>query len=763
MELPEGAARTAAIGRKVHTRRSSKMIRRPSSSSSAIPAAIPRISRDTVPSGRVAEGEVVQDRQPEMQDSRKLNFKVIDDGSSLVKEDTLYGWLCENGRALDVSEVKGSLARHSQAWSRVTSDPEILRTVQSGYVPPFSTCPQPFADKNNVSATSNYSFVIKAVMEMLVNGFAKLTRTPPEVINPFTVSVQANGKKRLIADLRHLNRNLDPPKFKLEDIRAARPALKKAQYLFSFNFHKAFYHIDLDPSVQQLFGFSFWYKGQRYYGYHTIACFGLNTLPWLFTKLLRPFIQKWRKAGLHIFLYLDDGLGVCGSLEEAHYFSALVRADLRDAGMTEQSLKCHWEPCKELPWLGLLICLARMIIAIPADKRQRAKDWLKKLSAKSLLSPRELLQFAGLINSMAVVIGPKAYIRTKPLFQEVSKRAHGKVGWDDHFKISSEARNCLQFWVNELDHMSWETPIDSENRTTILFSDASATGGAAFLHAEHMSVADMQTDMEALESQGPLTWSHQAQDMFLRVWTDQETTHSSTWRELVTIEAGLRAFADRLQGRTVLWYSDNAGCASIARKGSMKPDLNLVADRLVTACAEHKIDFHLRWIRRNKNEIADTLSRFIDLDDWGIKTVLKESLEREWGCCTMDRFATDKNAKLIRFNSRFACSGSEAIDSFSQDWSGEVNWLVPPPHLIPQALLHLEKCRARAILVAPFWPSSRFWPFLFSWKGTTRMVVDWKEFKAGRRFLIAGDQPGSIFTPELFKGSLLAVLLDTNI
>ncbi len=26
----------------------------------------------------------------------------------------------------------------------------------------------------------------------------------------------------------------------------------------------------------------------------------------------------------------------------------------------------------------------------------------------------------------------------------------------------------------------------------------------------------------------------------------------------------------------------------------------------------------MRWLRQNKNTIADTLSRFVDLDDWGI-------------------------------------------------------------------------------------------------------------------------------------------------
>ncbi len=170
----------------------------------------------------------------------------------------------------------------------------------------------------------------------------------------------------------------------------------------------------------------------------------------------------------------------------------------------------------------------------------------------------------------------------------------------------------------------------------------------------------------------------------------------------------------------------------------------------------------MKWIRRTKNTVADSLSRFVDLDDWGVHPSLKESLENLWWHCTVDRFATAKNAKLPQFNSRFACAETEAIDCLAQNWRDEVNWLVPPPQLIPQARMHLQKCRSKAILVAPFWPSARFWPFLFDWKGTTRMVVDWREIKVGACFLVPGSQPNSVFTPEKFRSSLLAVALDAS-
>ncbi|MCP4548425.1 MAG: hypothetical protein GY835_18365, partial [bacterium] len=227
----------------------------------------------------------------------------------------------ENEDSWQTVQVKGSLKRHSEKWHALTSDPNILKIVDSGYKPDFLQLPPPFEDSNNATARREPEFVLRSVMELCHNGFAKLCRKKPVVINPFSVSTQANGKLRLIADLRHLNKFLKTEKFKLDDLQSALPAIRQSNYMFSFDLTKAYYHMDLDENVQKYFGFSFEYGGQIYFGYHTICPFGLSTLPREFTKLMRPLVAKWRGSGLHLYLYLDDGLGLCESEEETEFFA----------------------------------------------------------------------------------------------------------------------------------------------------------------------------------------------------------------------------------------------------------------------------------------------------------------------------------------------------------------------------------------------------------------------------------------------------------
>ena len=43
------------------------------------------------------------------------------------------------------------------------------------------------------------------------------TKVPPRVVNPLSVSLQANGKKRLVLDLRYVNKFLGKMHVKYED------------------------------------------------------------------------------------------------------------------------------------------------------------------------------------------------------------------------------------------------------------------------------------------------------------------------------------------------------------------------------------------------------------------------------------------------------------------------------------------------------------------------------------------------------------------
>ncbi len=92
----------------------------------------------------------------------------------------------------------------------------------------------------------------------------------------------------------------------------------------------------------------------------------------------------------------------------------------------------------------------------------KAHDCLVAPCTKGRLTARELLKFAGMVNPMSMVIGAKAYIQTKPLFHEVCQSTHVKHGWDVKRKISSEAVNCLDNWVKELEMLPFKTPTDKE-------------------------------------------------------------------------------------------------------------------------------------------------------------------------------------------------------------------------------------------------------------------------------------------------------------
>ena len=52
------------------------------------------------------------------------------------------------------------------------------------------------------------------------------------------------------------------------------------------------------------------------------------------------------------------------------------------------------------------------------------------------------------------------------------------------------------------------------------------------------------------------------------------------------------------------------------------------------------------------------------------------------------------------------------MDAFTQDWSSENNWLVPPITLVGRLLSHMRDCKAVGSLIVPMWKSAYFWPLL---------------------------------------------------
>ena len=113
--------------------------------------------------------------------------------------------------------VKGNLRRKIEFWKRIGTSEFILNVIEKGYMLPFLSLPEPAVFRNNRSSLAHAEFVEDAVRELVESGRVVEVDVPPLVVNPLSVSVQASGKKRLILDLRYINKCLRKMRVKYED------------------------------------------------------------------------------------------------------------------------------------------------------------------------------------------------------------------------------------------------------------------------------------------------------------------------------------------------------------------------------------------------------------------------------------------------------------------------------------------------------------------------------------------------------------------
>lgn len=88
-------------------------------------------------------------------------------------------------------------------------------------------------------------------------------------------------------------------------------------------------------------------------------------------------------------------------------------------------------------------------------------------------------------------------------------------------------------------------------------------------------------------------------------------------------------------------------------------------------------------------------------DDWRLSASSFAALNAKWGPHDVDRFASDTNTLLPRFNSALECPGSEGQNAFSQDWSGTRSFCNPPYSELDRLAQFLEETGAAATVVAP--------------------------------------------------------------
>ena len=199
-----------------------------------------------------------------------------------------------------------------------------LNIISNGYFIPFKEIPPKFYAHNNASSRKHTEFVENTIKELLENRCIKELQEMPYCCNPLSV---AEGEKlRLVIDLRHVNKYIKINKFRYEDLRTFAEIFEQGEFFTTFDLTSGYHHVEIHPEHYKFVGFS-WTQSTcktKYYVYAVLP-FGLSPACYVFTKMLRPLVKKWRSSGIRSIIYIGDGIASGDTFEQALKHAAIVR------------------------------------------------------------------------------------------------------------------------------------------------------------------------------------------------------------------------------------------------------------------------------------------------------------------------------------------------------------------------------------------------------------------------------------------------------
>ena len=473
--------------------------------------------------------------------------------------------------------VKGRLRQHARFWRDVLqSSPFVMRIIEEGYRLPFYTIPTHAYFSNHASAKRECAFVEQELNRLLREGCVEEVQQVPSVCSPLSVVTSAAGKKRLVHDLRHVNLFLWKERFKYEDMRTALEMIEVGDYMVSFDLKAGYHHIDIHRDHWQYLGFSWEHDGAKKYYVFKVLPFGLSTACYVFTKVMRQLVKKWRGMGIRIVVYIDDGIAFASTAKEASRVAQLIREDLEAAGWILNREKTRLEPFRTGIWLGLELNLSDGVLSVPGYRVKKLTESLEKLVKEAndgkIVGVRALASTVGQIISMKLAVGNIVRLMTRECYAQINTC----MTWADRILLKPEVISELEFWLSSHANYNGTKIRPGASAVRMVFSDASDVAYGGYMVGIGNEIAHEN-------------------------WTPEEGARSSTWRELAAVERMLKIFASKLAGTSVHWFTDNQAVTRIVEVGSRKRELQTLALSIFRTCTTGNISDSRLGTQRSKS------------------------------------------------------------------------------------------------------------------------------------------------------------------
>lgn len=562
----------------------------------------------------------------------------------------------------------------------ITQDSRILSWI-SGYKIPFLSLPvQSIFPQNNNFPALDVVKIDKLISELQAKGaIIKCLPCEGQYLSKIFTVPKPNGEDRFILNLKNLNKFIETDHFKLEDVRTAIRLMTPGCYMGTIDLKDAYFLLDIHPEHKKYLRFM--WKSEIYE--FQVLPFGLNTGPYLFTKLLRPVMQFLRSNGHMLSYYLDDMFIVGRSFKECLNSIHTTLETVTTLGFIVNYEKSSLMPKTSVQFLGFILDSENYQLSLPDKKKSKIKQEINLFLKLDTCRIRDFARLTGLLVS-ACPATEYGWVYTKSLERQkyiYLKQNHGN--YDKKMPVSAVAKSDLTWWLKKIDEAKSKIKCNKFYRE--VYSDSSLTGWGSSCGSETAA----------------------------ELWNEEERKHHINYLELLAAFLSLKTFCSDINDCEVLLRIDNTTAVSyINRMGGIQfPHLNSIPRQIWQWCENRKIIIFASYIKSELNIIADRESRRshseieCELNDNYFEIILKN-----FGSPMIDLFASRANAKVKCYVSWKSDPDAFEIDAFTFSWAPYFFYAFPPFALISKMLQKIIFERSEGIVVVPKWHAQAWYP-----------------------------------------------------
>lgn len=320
---------------------------------------------------------------------------------------------------------------------------------------------------------SEYKAFKASIKDLISTGAVSLCQPcAGQYISSIFLVPKPNGKQRFILNLKQLNKFIPTKHFKLEDLRTALKLLSNNCFMSTIDLKDAYFLISIHPNSKKYLRFQF--NGNLYE--FNVLPFGLNTAPYIFTKILKPIAKLLRSLGYLSTFYLDDlflvGQSYTDCLQNVNDTIQLLKS-LGFIINTEKSSVVPNNCCK---FLGNIIDSKRFEVRLPDDKRKKIETELLRIRKLKRFKIRDFARFIGLLTSACQAVD-YGWLHTKDFERCKYLNLKDDGNYDKFMNLPIELSPIFDWWLNAIKESVCKIKVDTYSLE--IFSDASTTGWGA--------------------------------------------------------------------------------------------------------------------------------------------------------------------------------------------------------------------------------------------------------------------------------------------